>query len=97
MSILFKRKSTFEYGGERDEIHSWISRPLESITYDESQWGSEAKNGYSYCLALNPIRCELCLRKIDSREIRHKFSKRLSRYLNGCIYCRPDWRVQDAD
>jgi len=72
-----------------EKHYSWLSLPSGPIDNDESQWGSQAKDGYSYRTNLNGIMCPSCLRRIDSRYIVHKMDSD-GNWRNFCRFCRPE-------
>lgn len=95
MSILLSKEDK-EYINQicGDNSYSWLSLSYRPIRYNKSQWGFEAKNGYSYLIGMNFIICPKCLRKIDCRNVRHNLNED-DEWDNGCAYCSPEWDIAE--
>jgi len=93
MSVLLKKEDR-EYINQLcgDSKYSWVVLPYIPVKCDKSQWGSEARNGYSYRINLNGVVCPSCLRHIDSTQIRHKMDEK-DNWVNACCYCEPTWGI----
>jgi hypothetical protein len=60
--------------------------------YEPENWGSEAKNGYTYKVCLNYRFCPNCHSKILAPDFRHEMDS-WGNWHNFCRFCRPELKT----